>query len=711
MATKLAPICHSQRITAKLDGVSGYDIQTSTKTVYLKTRGIHVRVTETPKEALARNVRQTSPDAVSRSSSATRKENVTEDLRLMVHGVVSSKPADEDPEVRKSEISSYAIRQQYGQHLEKNWYKSMVREMNTKNKESVTQQSYPFTPEMFYSPEPETDSGDEDAVKFSSEFRVVVQNSTVERSLSGYESEAIVDDEPISLKYQSTKFVSMDVLVSDQESGSESDIEFIMKNGGLLQKRVKNKMHAKRQRQMTRFEKLHAKPDEVSDEDDDYELENMTDKELRAMRLKLKKPKWKLKLKGIARFRQVVRSICILMFFRRVIKEIKRERKARMRRNKRHKSLGGFLSGEDDECNRLSKLHHYKTLKERFLDEIGWKLVEQVSNLAIKDGFGYDIRDELASGERRSRYLRVLEEWFANDSQEATQIEYIPNRRTSKRLLKKTIKRSTSCPELIKPKQYRVLHSPVKFLEPKTDKEFSKKKGKGGKRKTNKPLRYQKNNDDDDDYAIGSYNEGNGRRSSFELGKKSGGALDLRDLLKDVHIPAKEIKIQIAERKMRRNRKNSRQAKKKGYIPYDAKKAMEANRFKIPDFEINLSPTNTSPVDEDEDKSSSPTHENSESPTESKTQLDKLHTFSVRNGPFVNSSVSWNKSKQKNQNTWSNEELDREIQRAGSLFLEMRHCRYIRWYRLGQAMVSRMLELENEVMYGFTLQSKPTHQE
>ncbi|KAK6168943.1 hypothetical protein SNE40_020093 [Patella caerulea] len=676
-------------------GIESCAIPTSTPTVFLRTRGIHVRVTETPKEAISKQLPQkNSIDVVSKDNSAGIKQHFNDSKKLLITGVIPTNVPEE--ENRRSEISSYAIRQQYGQHLEKNWFKSLIREMNCKNKDGVEQNEYPFTPEMFYSPEPESGDDMDDA---NDDIKSIYENMSSEMRDSFTD---LIRDNPCghnkshNLKTESAKFASMDVMVSDGESGDDYDIELVLKDGQLIERQVKDKMYKKRERQLVRFQQFFKNAEEMSEEEDELNIQTMSDKELRAMRLKLKKPKWKLKLKGIARFRQVVKSILALLYFSKKLKDARRRRHARNKRNKRHRSLGGFDSDEDEYARYQRQLNKYKSLKERFLAEIGWQLVDDVANLAIRDGFGYDIRDELASGERRSRYRRIIDEWF---SVEGRAFEESVKTTVPKSM---KLKRSSSCPELIKGKEFRVLFPDATNKKSGTKDLNKHQKKKKGKSKLQKKRPQGKNNltkavPKEEENVIGHHKRE--RRNSLTDDKNQNNKLDLRDLLKDVYIPAKEIKIQIAERKLRKQKgKKGRFSAgvKRGLYdrPRDAKSIIDADRFKLPEFEFDLPELNA--ADETEGFMESP---NSSVTTKTRGSSSGIYSsFSIRTCPFVGTGVSWNQTKSKPKEVWTNEELDRQIEKAGCLFLEMRHCRYIRWNGLAQAMIDRMIELENQTL-------------
>jgi hypothetical protein len=149
--------------------------------------------------------------------------------------------------------------------------------------------------------------------------------------------------------------------------------------------------------------------------------------------------------------------------------------------------------------------------------------------------------------------------------------------------------------------------------------------------------------------------------------------VDLRDVIKDIDFPAKEIKLQIVERRRRRQRKK-RIARMRREVEARTSNRQEeqGNARKMEQRVVN------SEASEDE---------------QSTEKSMKVH-LRPKETPFVTSGVAWNQKDQPRLVPPSQEEIDKQLPGLSRLFLEMRDCKYIRWSSTDQKIIERLREVE-----------------
>ena len=141
--------------------------------------------------------------------------------------------------------------------------------------------------------------------------------------------------------------------------------------------------------------------------------------------------------------------------------------------------------------------------------------------------------------------------------------------------------------------------------------------------------------------------------------------LDLRTLTEDVHFPSKEIKIEVAERRLRRQREKA------------AREAAEAKLSEL--SSLKLPPMVTIKAEDLVSSESSDADDTDridpDFPEDVVPDLDL--GFDMPLTPETRRAID-----------------NEDLHNFSDVFLEMRHCQYIRWSKRQQAAVNRLLELE-----------------
>ena len=149
--------------------------------------------------------------------------------------------------------------------------------------------------------------------------------------------------------------------------------------------------------------------------------------------------------------------------------------------------------------------------------------------------------------------------------------------------------------------------------------------------------------------------------------------IDIRDLAQDAQVAAKDVKIQILERRRKRQRKRMMEKLKLKEL---AVKVMEAERAR-------------KEADENEAKNQSELSNESESEVKSdEVRMRYLQSSAACSG------VAWNLTKTRPR-VVTEDEVEAAIPRLSRLFLEMRHCNYIRWTKRDAMIIQRLQEIED----------------
>ncbi|XP_060579947.1 uncharacterized protein LOC132736758 [Ruditapes philippinarum] len=158
----------------------------------------------------------------------------------------------------KSVTSGYKLRHEYGKNLERNWFKNQYMKKYAKDKrvdQSPSENGYNLRLDIFYSPEPQSDelddSADEDANIFIEEDDASMQCggfSTATAEKRSRRQRLSLQSNRRSSSLDPPKEIDED---TDAES-SDSDIEIILKDNQLIQRKTKHKMQKKRRRKILR---------------------------------------------------------------------------------------------------------------------------------------------------------------------------------------------------------------------------------------------------------------------------------------------------------------------------------------------------------------------------------------------------------------------------------------------------------------------------
>ena len=612
------------------------------------------------------------------SKTRTNETDKLQTAHVSGHLSNSTDPATMDR--AKSGIASYKRRHEYGKNLEKNWFKSFMQKHKTKlqnDTNSYNKHKYDMRLDIFYSPEPEPDEEYEES-----------DNDNIDDDVSmhcgGYSS-ATTEQQ---FKKESVRSMNAEeyTIKTDDELSSGSDIEIILKDDQLIQRKTKHKNRKKRKRQLKRYKAfMPAQMDIVKEGHEETEV-TLTDQEIRAIRLNLRNKERMKKLKGKRRFLQAANAVYIAVQFKNILQKIRHRKLKEIRRKQmkiasviakrwRHK-----VSNQED-CSQSSPTQK-TSLKELFMKSVGKKLVHDVACLRLLN----DVEEE-GEGEKeninelmpsrsndQSRPITKYERELRKVSKKDIEIAFPANRKhvTSNR------SRRTSIPVSIKPAEFLIeIHE-----KSKRSSKIKAKQNKGQPVKNEQspsmrkcacirhrnqdlalPCQHQPETIKPKTKVIAIPTTGLMRTYSLQdLSTKE--PIELWDLLEGVDIPAKEIKLEILARKFRKQRRKKEQVLIHPCItPTDV---MEQRADESCDSLSRSSGSNDSDVSD--------------------------YEF-VYGGPFVGSGVMWNQnSTDRKEKTWTAEDVDRELKRITRIFHDMKECRYLRLDGLNQAILGRLRE-------------------
>ena len=250
--------------------------------------------------------RSFSPNKTSLTAADTWKMSTSKAVKLdplSERVAVTSVPVHtrkEDDMANDSVTDSFQLRKDYGKNLERNWYEQMqMKEKNQRDHKRYNHLVDTFNLDKtmdefykaFYSSGSDTD--DDVSIHLPGVSAVSVRGENGKRmygqeTFKGADSDgdrALSDgDAPEPCASPFLRFASTDVLLGDSDEDSGSDIEIIMRDNQLVDRRIKYKSRRMRYRQETKYQRLYQDHNSgVGYSNGGY----MSDVDLRAMRLKL----------------------------------------------------------------------------------------------------------------------------------------------------------------------------------------------------------------------------------------------------------------------------------------------------------------------------------------------------------------------------------------------------------------------------------------
>ncbi|CAC5413950.1 unnamed protein product [Mytilus coruscus] len=594
----------------------------------------------------------------------------------------------------KEQKSNFEIRKEYGKNLEKNWFKSFLQQAKAQKKGNLTSSKFDVNLELFYSPEPtereneqfddvvasDIDSNCDDSMDLLEGYERDNRNKVTE--MKHFERKKHLLD--ISALYAST-----DVLTGEDnelDRDTDSDIEIILKDNELVQKKTKHKMRKKRRKKENRYKEI-IEPENI-------EIPPLTDKELRAMRLNIKKKMPAPVLTGKRKFLQVANAVFVAIQFRKLLNTIRERKKKRRGRKSKKKLRRVKWKPSIDEYGAYERTVTSPTLKDKFMADIGTDLLKDVQNLDISN-------TEILEGteieqDRKSRPLSKFGIEVSKACVEDVERLLTDQNRTLKKFSRL---RRHSAPLLSMPEGL-LIEIKEKSKGRKRDRSKSIRRIKSTKKKNEKrsksPNVVRKCSCIHHEHVISdrktSVTRASHTRSSScvfkeeseipkakyfrfhrsqvlkrrpslneEEFKKTKG-VDLHELLRGIDMAAKDVKIQIIMRKMKKQKRQ---------------KAQILNAvLRTPEESENTDEEPESCSDSETDESSS--------------EYDEYNTMNTT--PFVSSGVQWTAPKS-NRRHFTAADVDRELKRVTRFFLEMKECSYIRFTGINQAIVKKLDEI------------------
>ncbi|KAH3871774.1 hypothetical protein DPMN_034988 [Dreissena polymorpha] len=640
--------------------------------------------------------------------------------------VVASDTVTEAPfRESRSSVMGYKLRHEYGKNLERNWFKNQMikRQMKgTHGNGSAGDGLYDLRLDIFYSPEPQsddevvgTDDGENDThIEDDASIRCgAFSTATAEQR---YKQRNTVGKGASLRKSLSLETCREEDEQAEDDDSSASDIEIVLKDNQLIQRKTKQKMKKKRQRQLERYRAFNSPEKEAVRENFDYSEPELplTDPEIRALRLKLKTKEKMRKLRGKRKFLQIANAVYAFVIFKRALLTIrKRKRLAIKKRAQTNAQMVARKMKQQQKQSELSEIGNggvetYRpTLKDQFMKEVGQKLMFDIERLRI------DIMDSSTDGEESDEDEHISQN--QGNSEEYPKREHVSgsslsNKRTPSKFEKEVKKISVNDLDNVHKKTKRKRsrrhrtrrrrHSvpcrakPTEFIIEFPDKSRRRREQPGKTKEVRKrsvsPVAprcsCQKHRPDTQrsvsqiKMASCSHQPPARRKKMKTVTIQTDGLMrthslvDLRNkrpieletLLKDIDIPAKGIRLQILARKFRRQRR------KRQLIRLSPVRMPE--RYELPPEEKSHNEAVTTGTEDTEESD---------------------YDF-VYGGPFVGSGVMWNQNSQNRKPTWTEADVDREVQRITRIFHEMKECRYLRLNGLNEAIINRLETLKRK---------------
>ena len=616
--------------------------------------------------------------------------------------IVKQVPTDQS----RSLTRGYRLRHEYGKNLERNWFRNeyMKRHDRRKSLRSEVKTGYDLRLDIFYSPDQpsDTDIDNSDDSNNDLEDESSMHCSGFSTVTAEYKSRQRLS----SIKLQQTMLPLETQYEDDTDKrgeSSESEYEIVLKDNQLIQRRTKHKMQKKRKRQSERY-KAFMPPEEDGKVVGmpDGNVVPLTDQEIRALRLNLRSKEHQRKLKGKRKFLQAANAVFVAVQFRKILQQVRRRKKMLLKKRQRRlaKMVAKRLKAKlDKEAEKEEQaVPRAPGLKDLFLQEMGQKLIYDVHRLNINtdqcddqsndDSEAGDYKDDTNQNQqpqtKPSKFEVELRKISVSDLNGVS--DGIKKRRKKH---KRHRKRRNSFPKLTKPSDFwievpersrrkRVIKKTV-AKEPQPRRPQTPPSHRcscfrhtaaiqsilTSQSSTTKPCTHQQDARKRKMKMVCVPTRGLMRTHSLEnLAKKR--PIDLADVLKDVYIPAKEIKLQILARKFRRQKRKRKQ--------------IRLSPVPLPERPLRVQPP---PLEEVK----SETEEESSSSDDLSQESD--YEF-VYGGPFVGSGVMWNKNTRDKKPTWTEEDVNREMKRITRVFHEMKECRYLRLDSFNDAMRKRL---------------------
>ena len=608
--------------------------------------------------------------------------------------------------------NGYQLRQEYSRNLEKKWFKEYLQKSNkaeskVKNGNPVKtdQQMFDLQLDMFYSPEPETDIEDNN---FADNEDIFLEDDASMRCGS-FSTATAAKARRFRDSIRSTGVIVEGDTASD-ETSSASDIEIVLKNDELIQRKTKHKMLKKRKRQMERY-KLFL-PIEITQKQDASSEEEipLTDHEIRALRLKLQRQKDKIKkLKGKRKFLQVANAVFAAILFKKILLKIRKQKKRLIKKRQqriatiaKRNQATKRVTWKDTakEQQELLRIPTPKpTPKERFMIGIGRKLIKDIAGLKLfedKDSVQQDSNSDQDETETADNTETTSKEGNKWKPMKPSKLEAELKRISARDLSNCSVnmmpqnrirKRRHSHPHYVHPEEFLLQ---IEERPRRRNRSRSNRRGRESGKRNVSPvyatcscsrhwqhdLETRANSVSRPSVRVTSCRQQKQQKAfktktipiptaqlkrTFSVDKiRSMPCIELRELLKDVDVPAKEIKLQILARKFIRQRRKRNQ--------------IRLSPCRLPEIPVQVSDT-----EESKEKGDSKSEES-----------DDSDYNMVYGSPFVSSGVMWNqKTKQKAQ-SWKAEDVEKEANRITRMLNDVRLCRYIRLDSFNQAVIDKL---------------------
>ena len=579
------------------------------------------------------------------------------------------------------ESSSFEKRKSYGRNLERNWFTHNL-------KKSVPSEYF----HLNLLSNSETD--------FSlSQYGYSAYSRETHRSTSPPLEGHVTNRKKYLTADDPNMFVSTDVLVGEKgqlDESSSSDYETELRENNIVAKKTKHKMRKVRRQKYDQFRKRFE--DEEYSELELRRIAGLTEKQLRAMRLKLATPRNIPKLTGIHRFRQVVNAVCIGNYFVKVLKKVRRKRqKLALGVVKKFKKRPRTKPKQTKKqvVERMRTPSPF-TLKKQFLIEGGYQLIEDVTcmcahlNLSDIPELTPEIASSLISKIPKKQELGKLVRRRGSDAgsirPDMFKIVATPSRQN-------TVDQNDKSKRKRSPKKGLTRNAPMskhQFQTPDVKKctcILGKLENENPEQKNlmcicsfTKPVEPPKQKKKvvmfDKQVIFDRFR----RRPSLDTVNFKDKPIELDKLFEEIDFPAKDVRIQILLRKMRKPKK--RKVRKK----YE-----ERRRSKTPER------LHESPVEKEKEIIEEVAEDNGSDERKLRRGRSQGRVEEQRKviDCFVSGTgVAWNKKRTPTKYCYTENEIQRELHvaRASDLFMEMKDVSYLRIHPLYQAVKSKLHE-------------------
>ena len=627
-------------------------------------------------------------------------------------------------------LSSYEKRKEYGRNMEKNWIKQVQEEKRKKKEACRTSNECKMNSKQIdnlfrslYS------SGSEEEDMAIQPITVGFNNKEDEKDKSVATGDF---DTPGNL----LRYASLDVLVSGSDQGwssAQSDVEFLLREGELQQRRVKNKMRKRRQREYIKYLSQLSDPDSDTEEAEKHikSLEGLTDTELRAVRLKLKK-----KERETDEDEQEMTNEDLREMARLTLARLKPKHK---KKKKSKKQLQREFEAKQARMKEMIK-QKFMTDYEKLLSEMNCNKFRRFSMDLTNAEPGFATKTFLMGFHRDMALLNILPgcfsgkfSMFRNLAPSATsllrfqQLGHIYEKNGEFVIRPHPfVGRRRSDPGVDRPREIRYYkerpHLEAEDINDNVDKKTNKEKKlnkselrsgqseEKSRRNSERPGQSQENsrrNSERSESSISDITSESSQRESHaeqkedveslqgakapmeeaqeeeekeeevvistNIIRRTKSARNLRlleeeitlyQVLEGINFPSKDIRIQVAMRRIRRQREKRLNRERFGSNAVSdttEESSIELDDISLPDVE-------------------------EQKPETARTKRK-----------FI---TGWGLSNYGGDPPYTKEELDAEIPKLSELFMEMKECRYIRWKRKDQAIINRIFELEmNDITF------------